>query len=85
MTGVGYKGPRKDKFLNMAEETIPAEFKGEAGARVEQRFMAEAEDLLERVLRRRRWAVSDRDAVAAFLLRLVERERKAAAKRAGGL
>jgi hypothetical protein len=44
--------------------------------RLEERLMQDAEDILEKVLLRRRWQAKDRDAIAAHLRRIVNRERK---------
>lgn len=46
--------------------------------RVRVRMEMAAEKLLEGVLRRRRWAAQDRDAIAAFLGALVDEEVKQA-------
>ena len=55
---------------------------GIAGASFSERFDTRMEmasvELLERVLRRRRWAANDKDAIATFLNRLVMRELKTA-------
>lgn len=51
---------------------------GSSAERLEARMELASVDLLERVLRRRRWSANDKDALAAFLKRLVLRELHAA-------
>lgn len=72
----GYQGPRKDRVARSLLEPIPRKLSGDQGQRIEERFRAAAEDLLENVLMRRRWAVDDRDRVAEFLRLLVEAEKR---------
>lgn len=50
------------------------QYKASRGERDEARFEGYAEELLEKVLMRQRWASKDRDAVADFLRRVVIRE-----------
>lgn len=44
--------------------------------RLEDRLTHDAEHILEKVLRRQRWHAADRDAIAQYLRRVVNRERK---------
>lgn len=44
--------------------------------RLEERLTQDAEHILEKVLRRQRWHAADRDAIAQYLRRIVNRERK---------
>lgn len=44
--------------------------------RLEDRLTQDAEHILERVLRRQRWHAGDRDAIAQYLRRIVNRERR---------
>ncbi len=63
---------------NTRRKDIGAVAGGSSVERLEARMELASVDLLERVLRRRRWSANDKDALAAFLKQLVLRELHAA-------